>query len=254
MTNRMLVRQRELRLRCLDVLNQWGAGHVGRALSAIDLLEALYFGQESGRSIFRYDPALPQWSERDVFVLSEVEVLAALYVVLEEAGYRLPGSLPLLMDRKVPGVEMSMDRSGCGLAYAVGVANALKMEKSRSRVFCLVGEHELLRGQAWEAVMLAAERRLDNLIVVVNDSALRDRGLSEPFEAFGYKVARVLNGHDHDDLVHAYVRARLTQRKPACVIARTKKCSGVPFAEAKSEYDNVIFSDREYKEARAILL
>lgn len=247
-------RQRELRLWALEHLYRRGHGHTGRVLSCIDLMEGLFFGEENGRAIFAHDPAVPQHEGRDLFVLSKLEALPALYAVLDMKGYQLPSRLPELPDRRVPGVEVTAELHAYGLCAAVGMAKAIQMERGRQHVFCLMGDYELERGEAWEAVQTAAEEKLDRLCVVLDEHSPRDLQIAERFEAFGWRVIKLRDAHDHDEIVYGYMRARLTQRKPTLIWARTMKSKGVPFAERKSEYDDVVYSEPEMEEIRNILL
>lgn len=247
-------RQRELRLEALELIRHFGEGSSGRTLSAIDLMEGLFFGEENGRQIFRHNPSKPQWDERDYFVLSKKEALPALYAVLKKAGYGLPENLPQIPDRRIPGVEVTTKNHVYGLSYAVGLAEAIKMDRRNQHVFCLIGDYELDFGSAWEAVMTAAERKLDRLCVLVDENGLKDQPIQEKFESFGWKVIKLRDAHDHDEIVYGCLKARIVQRKPVCIWAPTKKSAGVPFAEFKPEYDDVVFSDAEMQEIRNILL
>ena len=246
-------RQRRLRLSALKRIRHFESGHSGRVLSAIDLMEGLFFGKEHERAIFKYNPEVPQDPNRDFFVLSKLEALPGLYSVLEEAGYALPAVLPQFPSRKVPGVEVGTDQHAYALSYALGLAEGIKLDRLNQHVFCLMGDYELRRGEAWEAIRVAAERRLDRLCVVVDENDPRDSMIQERFEAFGWKVIKLLDAHNHDDIVYAYMKARITQRKPTCIWAPTIKSAGVPFAERKPEYDDVVYSDAEMDEIIKIL-
>ena len=246
-------RQRELRLEALELIRRFGVGHSGRTISSIDLLEGLFFGEENGRQIFAHDPKKPQWDERDYFVLSKKEALPGLYAVLAKNGYKLPEVLSELPDRRVPGVELTTDAHGYGLSYAVGMAEAVKKERRNQHVFCLIGDYELDHGKTWEAIQVAAERKLDRLCVIVDENDVRDVDIQDRFEAFGWKVVKLRDAHDHDEIVYGYMRARITQRKPACIWAPTIKSKGIPFAERKPEYDDVVYSDAEMQEIINIL-
>lgn len=250
----MNIRQRELRLAALERIRRQGKGHSGRVLSAIDLMEGLYFGKENERSIFKHNPRIPQWEERDFFVLSKLEALPGLYAVLEKDGYLLPEVVPVLPDRRVPGVDVSVSHHAEGLALAVGMAEAIKMDRRNQHVFCLMGDYELDHGRAWEAIMTAAEHKLERLCLIVDENDPRDEPLQERFESFGWKVIKLRDAHDHDEIVYGYMKARLTLRKPTVIWAPTKKSAGVPFAERKPEYDDVAFSDSEFEEIRHILI
>ncbi len=247
-------RQRRLRLRTLEQIRKWGRGHSGRALSSLDLMEALYFGEENGRSIFKHNPLIPQWDERDYFVLSKKEAFPALLAVLEENGYTLPDLLPEQPSRRLPGVDVSISRSGFGIGVAVGLAKAIQVNRSAQHVFCLAGDYELDHGETWEAISAAAEHKLERLCLILDENDPRDVLWQERFESFGWKVIKLRDAHDHDDIVYGYMKARLTLRKPTCIWAPTRKSSGVPFAEFKPEYDDTVFSDSEYEEIRHLLL
>ena len=250
----MNTRQRELRLAALDLIRKRGSGHSGRMLSSIDLLEGLYFGKENGRLIFKHNPKIPQAEERDFFVLSKLEALPALYAVLKKDGYPLPDVLPPFPDRKIPGIEVSARTHGLGLCTAVGMAKAIQMDRRNQHVFCLASDYELDHGKTWEAIQFAAEQKLERLCLVVDENDARDMPIQERFEAFGWKVIKLRDAHDHDEIVYGYMKARLTLRKPTCIWAPTVKSAGVPFAQRKPEYDDVVFSDAEYEEIRNILL
>lgn len=238
----------------LDLIRKQGEGHSGRMLSSIDLLEGLFFGKENERLIFKHNPKIPQAEDRDFFVLSKLEALPALYATLKKDGYPLPDLLPRLPDRKIPGIEVSVQEHGQGLCSAVGMAKAIQMDRRNQHVFCLMADYELDRGKTWEAIQFAAEHKLERLCVIVDENDPRDVPIQERFEAFGWKVIKLRAAHDHDEIVYGYMKARLTLRKPTCIWAPTIKSAGVPFAERKLEYDDEIFSDPEYDEIRKILL
>ncbi len=247
-------RQRELRLEALELISRMGEGSSGRMLSSIDLIEGLFFGEENGRQIFKHNPKLPQWEERDYFVLSKIEALPALHAVLQKDGYTLPEVLPFFPNRKVPGVEVTTEEHAYGLCMAVGMAQAIQIGRLNQHVFCLVGDYELDHGRAWEAIMVAAEKKLDRLCLILDENNPNDYLWQERFESFGWKVVKLRDAHDHDEIVYGYMKARLTLRKPTCIWAPTKKSAGVPFAERKPEYDDVVFSDAELQEIRTLLL
>lgn len=246
-------RQRELRLEALELIRRFGKGHSGRVLSCIDLMEGLFFGMEHDRQIFKHDPTKPQWDERDYFVLSKLEALPGLYAVLKKNGYVLPEYLPKMPDRHVPGVEVTLDEHGYGICYAVGMAQAIQLEKRNQHVFCLAADYELEHGRCWEAIMTAADQKLDRLCLIIDENDPQDLSLQERFEAFGWKVIKLRDAHSHDEIVYGYMKARLTQRKPTCIWAPTIKSAGVPFAERKLEYDDVVYSEMEMEEISNIL-
>lgn len=250
----MTKRQQQLRLWALEYLYRRGHGHSGRLLSSIDLLEGLYFGEENGRQIFKHDPKIPQWEERDLFVLSKTEALPALYSVLNERSYNFPDLLPDFPDRKTPGIEVTTKEPATGICTAVGMAKAIKMDRRNQHVFCLAADYELLYGKAWEAILTASELRLDRLCLVIDENDPKENPIQERFEAFGWKVIKLKDAHDHDEIVYGFLKARITQRMPTCIWAPTLKSKGVPFAERKPEYDDVVYSSEEMQEVRNLLL
>jgi transketolase len=223
-------------------------------LSAIDLIEGLYFGRDHERQIFKHNSKVPQMEDRDYFVLSKIEALPALYAVLKKDGYCLPDVLPDYPDRKIPGIEITTSGHADGICAAVGLAEAIKMDRKNQHVFCLVGDYELAHGKAWESIITAAERRLDRLCLILDENDPKSDPIQERFESFGWKVIKLMDAHDHDEIVYGYMKARLTLRKPTCIWAPTKKSAGVPFAERKIEYDDAVFSDAEMAEIRNILI
>lgn len=247
-------RQRELRLLALDMVLKSGNYHSGRMLSSIDLLEGLYFGRDNDRQIFKHDPKMPQNPDRDYFVLSKIEALPALYSVLKTAGYVLPDALPAYPDRRIPGIELTTREHAYGLVAAVGIAESIKMDRKNQHVFCLASDYELSHGKAWEAIMTASERKLDSLCLILDENDPKEELVQEKFESFGWKVIKLKDAHDHDEIVYGYMKARLTLRKPTCIWAPTKKSAGVPFAERKPEYDDAVFSASEMEEIHKILL
>lgn len=247
-------RQKSLRLSALEIIEKWGKGSSGRVLSSIDLLEGLYFGEESGRPIFKIDPRSPQHPERDLFVLSMNSALPGLYAVLKEKGFSLPELLPELPDHRVPGVELTSHELSYGFSAAVGMAKALSNAKNNRHVFCLMGGEELRIGSTWEAISFAAEEKLDRLCVLLDENDPQDLHIQDRFESFGWRVVKVGSPHDHDEIVFALMKARLTLRKPTCIWAHTVKSYGVPFAERKVEYDEAVFSGPEMEEIRKYLI
>ena len=191
------------------------AGHVGGAMSIAEIITALYF------KIMRIDPNNPGWSERDRFVLSAGHKCLALYAVLAEKGFfdaslldtygslksKLPGHPDM---HKLPGIETNTGALGHGLSIAGGMALGLKMDKSDSKVYVIMGDGELAEGSNWEAAAASSHHKLDNLLVFVDRNTLQISGrtvevmnyepLDKRWEAFGWSV-REINGHDLKQIV-----------------------------------------------------
>lgn len=231
----------------LQMTHYSGSSHVGSCLSIADILYVLYF------KVMSIDPGQPKKNERDKFILSKAHGSAALYATLAEKGYFpkahlekyyidggiLPGHLDL---ESVPGVEASTGSLGHGLSIGVGMAISNRQAHNPGRVYVLLGDGESNEGSVWEAVMLAATMRLDNLTAIVDYNKLQSFGrtnevinqenMAERWKSFGWEVYEV-DGHDPDELERAFTSA---QAGPKVVIAHTIKGKGVSFMENRLEW------------------
>lgn len=219
--------------------------HVACAFSIIEICAVLY------RSHLRFPGNQPNASERDHFVLSKGHGVMAQYACLLEKGwiqeheidtYFSDGSrLKGLSDVHVPGCEVTSGSLGHGLPVAVGLALAAKLRSSDQRCFCVVGDGEMNEGSMWEAMLVAAHHKLDNLVVVVDENGFQAMGrtaevlslqdLGAKFTAFGFEVTCV-DGHDETALDTAFTKASQARNgSPKAVIARTVKGKGVSFME-----------------------
>ena len=255
---------RDRRVEIIRILTHAGSGHPGGSLSAIDLLTALYFG-----GFLRYDPKDPRWPERDRFILSKGHCVPALYVVLARIGYLSEAELPLLRKlgsrlqghpypgppgERVPGIEAATGSLGQGLSIAIGMALAARMEGRSSRIFCMLGDGECQAGQVWEAAMAApkiggSRYCLDNLCAIVDRNGIQnddfvERTLSlDPFrakwEAFGWHVVEVQDGHDMGAIAKGFQTALEVKGRPVVLIAQTVKGKGVSFMENNPKWHGV---------------
>ncbi len=238
-------RARGLRCEVIRMLGRAGSGHTGGSLSAADIVACLYFWE------MNVDPARPDWPERDRFVLSKGHAAPLLYAVLAEKGFfpkeelgslrRLGSPLQGHPDmRKVPGVEASTGSLGQGIAWAVGMALAARLDGRDYRVYTLLGDGEIQEGEVWEAAMAAAHYRLDNLVAIIDYNGLQIDGevgkimsplpIAPKFEAFGWYVEEI-DGHDFYQIMRSLERARSNRGRPSAVVARTVKGKGVSFME-----------------------
>ena len=237
---------KQVRCDILTMVHKAGSGHPGGSLSATDLMVGLYFG-----GIMKVDPENPGWEERDRFILSKGHVAPVLYSVLARKGFfpaeelwtlrRLGSILQGHPHREsTPGLDCSSGSLGQGLSIANGLALGFKKQNKANRVYCLLGDGELQEGQVWEAVMTAAQNRLDNLCAVVDynhvqldgtTEQIKDLGdLGAKFHDFGWNVIE-LDGHDMDQILEAYRMAAAFKGKPSVLIANTVKGKGVSFME-----------------------
>lgn len=214
------------------------SGHPTSSMSATDLTVALYFG-----GVLRYDAKNPHWPGRDKFILSKGHAAPLLYAVLAEAGYFSTDLLPSLRKigspleghpnmRRLAGVEASTGSLGQGLSIGVGAALAAKLDATDARIYVLSGDGELGEGQIWEACMAAAKYRLDNLVLIVDQNGYQQTGattdvldlrpLVPRFESFGW-FAQEIDGHNLNDILAAFDKAKQIKGKPSAIVARTIK-------------------------------
>jgi len=244
---------RKVRQDVIRLLLRQGKGYVGGALSAVDILTALYF------RVLHVDPERPNDSERDRFVLSKGHAAVALYAALAERGFfelenfltTSSSGLPAFPDmRVVPGIDMSTGIPGQGLAVAVGMALGAKRRKSGVRVFALLGDGELQDGAIWEAALAAGHLHLNNLVAIVDRNRLQQGGDTEDvvalepiiskWEAFRWSVIPV-DGHSFEELVPALENVGYAQ-KPTLVLARTIKGKGISFMENENRWHAEVLS------------
>ena len=221
------------------------SGHPGGSLSVADIITYLYFEE------MNVNPQNPQWADRDRFVLSKGHVAPALYATLAEKGFFPKEDLLTLRhvgsylqghpDMKgIPGVDMSSGSLGQGVSCAAGMALAAKLDNKDYRVYAVTGDGEIEEGQIWEAAMFAGFRKLDNLVVVVDNNNLQIDGaidevcspypIDKKFEAFNFHTI-VIDGNDFDQIRAAFKEARETKGMPTAIIAKTVKGKGVSFME-----------------------
>lgn len=250
----------QIRLDCLRSMHKAGFSYIGASMSIVEILVALYYGELMGKPVIKFDASKPGWSEQDYFVLSKKQAVPVQYAILADLGFFDKSELEflgkgaaLLQDHpvgKVPGMVATIPSDGMGLSVAAGIALSLKMERKMNRVFAVVGDYELQRGQIWEATMLASRFNLDNLICMVDDpavemEAMRIEKIQDKFEAFGWRVVQVRDGHDFDQILDALNRAFAANRKPVCLWCHTVAGKGLEFAERKRGYLRARLSDNE---------
>lgn len=245
-----------LRRTLLTMVDSTGFGYVSPSLAYLDVLTALYFGEDHGRPLLQYDVTKPQWDGRDMVVVSSEEVMPAWFVCLRQAGFRVGEKLTELLTIKIPGVDAPIGSSGQGLAIGVGMAQSFLSDKKINRVFVIVGDLDLYHGEFWEAVMRAGYERLERLIVIcAHTGDAKFQPLEAKFEACHFKVIKVLDGHDGTQMVNAIARAKETSRQPTVILAPVILGKRIPFAEGKDLYRCASFSKEEMALAlgRAIL-
>ncbi len=243
------------------------AGHPGGSLSAADIFTYLYFEE------MNIDPKDPKKADRDRFVLSKGHTAPGLYSVLANRGYFPVEDLPTLRHlgsylqghpcmQETPGVDMSSGSLGQGISAAVGMALAAKMDGKEYRTYTLLGDGEIQEGQVWEASMFAGHRKLDNLVVIVDNNGLQIDGkiddvcspypIDKKFEAFNFHVINI-DGNDFDQIDAAFKEAKATKGMPTAIICKTVKGKGVSFMENNAGWHGKAPNDEEYATAMADL-
>ena len=244
------------------------AGHPGGSLSAADIFTFLYFEE------MNIDPKNPKMEGRDRFVLSKGHTAPGLYSALANRGYFPVEDLPTLRHlgsylqghpciQHVPGVDMSSGSLGQGISAAVGMALGARMTGQSFRVYTLLGDGEIEEGQVWEAAMFAGHRKLDNLVVIVDNNGLQIDGpiddvcspnpIDKKFEAFNFHVINLKDGNDMEQIRAAFAEARATKGKPTAIIAHTLKGKGVSYMEGSVDWHGKAPNDEEYAQGMAEL-
>ncbi|MBN1359574.1 MAG: transketolase [Sedimentisphaerales bacterium] len=259
---------RQTRLRALEMALHAGAGHLGGSFSCTDVLVALYYG-----GFLRHDPANPDWDDRDRLILSKGHANGTLYVILADRGYfreaeldnfgRQGSCLGNHCDKTVPGVEITSGSLGHGLGVASGLAWSALLSGRDYRVFCIVGDGECQEGSIWEAAMFASQRRLGNLVAILDRNRLGSEDFTEdsagldPVEdkwtVFGWEV-RSIDGHDFAQILPAledcHTRA---SHQPLMIVANTVKGKGMPTLENTPRSHHTLPKGEEIDIARRAL-
>lgn len=254
----------EVRKGILTGVHAAKSGHPGGSLSAAELFTYLYFEE------MNIDPQNPKDPKRDRFVLSKGHTAPGLYAALANRGYFPVEDMEGL--RKIgfhlqghpcithtPGIDMSSGSLGQGISAAVGMALAAKLQKEDYRVYTLLGDGEIQEGQVWEAAMFAGHRKLDNLVVIVDNNGLQIDGnvedvcspypIDKKFEAFNFHTIMVEDGNDFKKLAQAFGEAREVKGKPCAIIMKTVKGKGISFMENQASWHGSAPNDEQYEAA-----
>jgi transketolase len=254
----------EVRKGIVTAVHSAKAGHPGGSLSAADLFTYLYFEE------MNIDPKEPKKADRDRFVLSKGHTAPGLYAALAQRGYFPVEDLKTLRHlgsylqghpdmKHIPGVDMSSGSLGQGISAAVGMALSAKLSNESYRVYTLLGDGEIQEGQVWEAAMFAGHRKLDNLVVIVDNNGLQIDGnvddvcspypIDKKFEAFNFHVIQVEDGNDMEQLRKAFAEARTVQGMPTAIVMKTVKGKGVSYMENQAGWHGKAPNDEQYVQA-----
>lgn len=253
----------EIRKGIVTAVHSAKSGHPGGSLSAADILTYLYFEE------MNVDPKDPKKADRDRFVLSKGHIAPALYATLAEKGYFPKEDLKTLRHvgsylqghpdmKHIPGVDMSSGSLGQGISAAVGMALSAKLDSKDYRTYALLGDGEIQEGQVWEAAMFAGARKLDNLVVIVDNNGLQIDGdiadvcspypIADKFKAFNFNVIEI-DAHDFDQIADAFRKAKSTKGMPTAIIAKSIKGKGVSFMENQAGWHGSAPNDEQYAQA-----
>lgn len=253
----------EVRKGIVTAVHSAKSGHPGGSLSAADIYTYLYFEE------MNIDPKDPKKADRDRFVLSKGHTAPGYYSTLAHRGFFPVEDLTILRKvgsylqghpdmKHIPGVDMSSGSLGQGISAAVGMAISAKLSNDDYRVYTLLGDGEIQEGQVWEAAMFAGSRKLDNLVVIVDNNGLQIDGpidevnspypIGAKFEAFNFNVVEI-DGHDFDQIADAFKQAKECKGKPTAIIMKTIKGKGVSFMENQVSWHGSAPNDEQCKQA-----
>ena len=254
----------EVRKGIISSVHSAKAGHPGGSLSAADIFTFLYFEE------MNVDPKNPKQADRDRFVLSKGHTAPGLYATLSQKGFFPVEDLLTLRQigsylqghpdmKHIPGIDMSSGSLGQGISTAVGMALSAKLSGDSYRTYTLLGDGEIEEGQVWEAAMFAGHKKLDNLVVMVDNNGLQIDGniedvcspypIADKFKAFNFHVIDKVNAHDFDTIRAALTEARNTKGMPTAIIFNSIKGKGVSFMENNVSWHGTAPNDEQYEKA-----
>lgn len=267
MVNENTVREMKsiaLRLRrtVLEMIGVNNAGHLGGSFSLAETMAVLYFYRMKLIRENLNDP------NRDRLLLSKGHAALIQYAAFYEKGFfqkeelgkvkTLNGLLQGHPDLSIPGIEAVTGSLGQGLSIGLGMALALRLDKSPARVFVVMGDGEQSEGQLWEAAQAAAAYKVDNLTAFLDWNKLQAMGptkdifsipnLDGKWKAFGWEVFAA-DGHDPAAIIDALEKAEAVKGKPSLIILDTIKGKGLSFAEGNPAYHNGIMDEATFKKA-----
>lgn len=253
----------KIRIETLKELGYLGFGHVGGAMSIVELLAVLY------GKVMKYDPKNPKWEDRDWFIMSKGHAGPSLYATLALKGFfpmdwlktlnRGGTDLPSHADRNhTPGIDMSTGSLGQGISMGIGVALGHKLDNKENFVYVLLGDGECQEGQVWEGALFAGNARLDNLIVFIDYNKQQLDGyidninplgdLGKKWEEFGWHAQEV-DGHDVAQIYKAIQKAKEEKGKSSVIVLHTIKGKGCTFAEGIELNHHMKFTEEQVNEA-----
>jgi transketolase len=258
---------RQIRKNSLQMMYEAGGGHIGSAMSTVELITAIYFTQ-----ILNYDPANFSWNQRDYFILSNGHACPTLYAVLAQAGFFSFKKLKQLyklnlgleghpLKNSLPGIEISSGSLGMGLSVGLGLSLGLSLKNKKNKVLVMMSDGEQDEGSVWEAVMAAGHYQPKNLTALIDRNGIQIAGstektmklepLDKKYQSFGWQVD-IIDGHDFPAIINA-LTAALENKKPTAVIANTIPAKGIYGHEGKTSTHHPEIKPEEYKKTMQIL-
>lgn len=254
------LKAKAIRRQVIKLIYEAKGGHTGGALSATDILTALFYG------VMKIDPNNPKWDDRDRFILSKGHSVEPYWSILADLGYFEPDELKTYSqfgtrlighpNNKVPGVEMNTGSLGHGLPVAVGMAIAAKKDGRTNKVYVLMGDGEQAEGSVWEGAMAAAHYQLDNLVAALDRNHLQISGntedvmslepLADKWTSFGWHVVKI-NGNSMAELIESFRSTPYTDGKPTLILAQTIKGKGVSFMENNPSWHHKVPTPEQYE-------
>ncbi|MFA6075889.1 MAG: transketolase [Negativicutes bacterium] len=265
--NELKAKANQIRKDTIECIGFLGVGHIGGAMSVVDLLTVLY------ECHMHYDAANPKMSDRDKLVLSKGHAGPALYCTLASRGFfpkewlhtlnKGGTNLPSHCDmNKTPGVDMTTGSLGQGISSAIGLALANRLDGIDRKVYLIIGDGESDEGQNWEGAMAAAHFKLNNLIAFTDVNKMQIDGytkdimgienIEKKWQAFGWTTMRI-DGHDYVQIDAAITKAKTAVDAPVMIILDTIKGKGCSFAEGRLDCHNMTFDYNKALEAIALL-
>lgn len=257
----------KIRLETMKEMGNLGFGHLGGAMSVVETLAVLY------GDVMKIDPRNPEWEDRDWFICSKGHAGPAIYAALALKGYfpveelmtlNKPGTnLPSHCDmNKTIGIDMTTGSLGQGASAAVGIAMGHRMDGRCNKTYLVLGDGELQEGQVWEAALLAAHQKLDNLITFIDcnkqqlDGYTKDINslgdIKRKFEEFGWHAQEV-DGASIKEIHEAIEKAKTVKGKPSVIVLHTIKGKGISFAEGVVDNHHMVISKEQAENEIRIL-
>lgn len=255
---------KEIRRQTVECIYSIGKGHIGGAMSIVEVLAELYFEK------MNIDPTQPKMEGRDRLIVSKGHAGPAVYATLALRGYfpveelktlnKIGTHLPSHCDmRQTVGIDMTTGSLGQGFSCAVGIATGSQIKKDGATIYTIIGDGESQEGQIWEAAMYAAHRKLDNLIAFTDCNKMQIDGyvdqvcslgdLAAKWRSFGWHVQEV-DGHDCDAIGKAIDEAKAHKGQPSMILLDTVKGKDVSFAVAAGPgCHSMSITEEQYKEA-----